>query len=218
MVGLEEIWKPIDGFEGLYEVSNMGRVKSLERYARNHSVLQKRPERILKTNIRNNARPMVVLCKNGKTYPRLVHRLVACAFLPNPENKPVVDHIDTNPANNCVDNLRWVTTQENCLNPLTRIHNSESKKGHPGYLDHHTEETKEKLRQLNLGRKYSDEAKKHMSIAHIKSEKARQQSRNNIRYAHEANIGKHRSDETRQKISIKRKQYFARIKEESKCV
>ena len=86
----------------------------------------------------------VTLCKNGKTKRLSVHRLVAETFVPNPEGKPVVDHIDTNPKNNSVDNLRWVTTQENCMNPLTRINNSKSKMGHKCYLKQHSEETKQK--------------------------------------------------------------------------
>ena len=126
---MQEIWKAIDGFEGMYEVSNLGKVKSLERKVMNNGGLQKRHEKILKENHSKTGHCMVVLCKDGIVYPKLVHRLVAFAFIQNPENKPVVDHIDTNPMNNRVDNLRWVTTKENCNNELTRKHNAESKTG-----------------------------------------------------------------------------------------
>lgn len=130
----EEIWKDIKDYEGLYQVSNKGRVKSLDRYANNNGTLQFRPERILKQNIQNagkNKRCMVVLCKDAKTKPIRVHRLVAEAFIPNPDNKPYIDHIDTDSTNNTVENLRWVTAKENSNNPLTIKHNSESKLGHP---------------------------------------------------------------------------------------
>lgn len=126
---VQEEWKAIDGFEGFYEVSNFGKIKSLERRVMNNGGLQRRHEKILKEHHGPTGHCLVVLCKDGKTYPRLVHRLVAVAFIPNPEDKPVVDHIDTNPMNNRIDNLRWVTTKENCNNELTRKHNSESKTG-----------------------------------------------------------------------------------------
>ena len=109
---MKEIWKNVEGFEGLYEVSNLGRVKALDRYVVNNGGLQHKKERILKQRINKNKHCTVVLCKDGKTYPRLVHRLVAIAFIPNPDNKPIIDHIDTDPTNNRVDNLRWVTQQE----------------------------------------------------------------------------------------------------------
>ena len=73
----------------------------------------------------------VIIGKNGYAYSpshELVHRLVALNFIPNPENKPCVDHIDTNPLNNHYTNLRWVTHSENMLNPITRKRNSESQK------------------------------------------------------------------------------------------
>lgn len=120
----------------------------------------------MKASPNNNGYRSVVLCKEGKTYPKLVHRLVAEAFIPNPENKPVVDHIDTNTLNNNVENLRWATTQENALNELSRKHNSDSKKGHRCYLKHHTEETKRKLSEAHKGKKLSEEHKRKLSEAH----------------------------------------------------
>lgn len=161
-----EQWKEIKGFEGLYEVSNTGKVKALERKVMNNGSLQKRHEKILKPS-KSKYYLRVVLCKDGKTYPKTIHRLVAEAFISNPENKPVVDHIDANTENNCVDNLRWVTQKENCMNPLTREHNSKSKKGHPGYLKAHSEETKKKLSEMKKGKKFSEEHKRKLSESHI---------------------------------------------------
>lgn len=126
-----EEWRPIVGYEGLYEVSNTGKVKALERLVMNNGGLQHKHERILKPNFNKNNRGTVVLCKNGYTYATTVHRLVAQAFIPNPENKPCIDHIDTNIRNNHVNNLRWCTQKENCNNPLTRQHGSQAKMGHP---------------------------------------------------------------------------------------
>lgn len=175
-----EVWKAIDGFEGLYEVSNKGRVKALERTIINNGGLQRRHEKILKINYSGNRHGLVVLCKNSKTYSRLVHRLVAIAFIPNPENKPVVDHIDTDTHNNCVENLRWVTVQENCMNPITRINNSKSKMGHPFRGRELTNEERAKISDKLRGRKLSEEHKKKLSEAHKNSPKAIEASRRNM--------------------------------------
>lgn len=129
-----EVWKDIKGYEGLYQVSNRGQVKSMDRYANNNGTLQFRPERILKQNIQNagrNKRCAVALSKDGIIRRYRVHRLVAEAFIPNPENKPYIDHIDTDSTNNNVENLRWATAKENSNNPLSRKHGSEAKMGHP---------------------------------------------------------------------------------------
>lgn len=102
----EEIWRDINGYEGLYEVSNMGRVKSLN-YNRTNQ------EKILKLGKNKNGYMIVVLCKNGKTKTCQVHRLVANAFIGNPNNLPMINHKDENPSNNCVDNLEWCDASYN---------------------------------------------------------------------------------------------------------
>ena len=102
---MEEIWKDIIGYEGLYMVSNYGRVKSL-----NYHMTGK--EKILKAGKSGDGHLIVYLYKNGTKKPYQVHRLVAEAFLPNPENKPIAHHKDHNPLNNNVNNLVWLTQEE----------------------------------------------------------------------------------------------------------
>lgn len=166
---VDEEWKDIKGFEGLYQVSNKGRVKSLDRYAYNHGKLQFRPERILKQNIQKagrNKRCAVVLCKDGKTRSLRVHRIVAEAFIPNPENKPFIDHIDTDSTNNCVENLQWATAKENSNNPLSKKHSSEAKKGHPYWGRPLTEEERKKISVAITGRHPSEETRQKMREAY----------------------------------------------------
>lgn len=107
---LSEIWRPIKGYDDLYEISNFGRVKSLPKI-RGRGVSQ---ERILKPHIVNGY-VMVTLCKNNKTFNASVHRLIAEAFIPNPDNKPQINHIDGNKSNNNIDNLEWCTPSENMI-------------------------------------------------------------------------------------------------------
>lgn len=110
-----EIWKDIKGYEGSYMVSNYGRVKSLEKNIKSHncSRIQYRPERILKQYKSKWGYMRVYLTQNSIKKMFAVHRLVAMAFIDNPDNKPCVNHIDNNRNNNVVDNLEWCTYKEN---------------------------------------------------------------------------------------------------------
>lgn len=98
---MQEIWKDIPNYEGLYQISNLGRVKSIK------NNIIKKPS-ILKKGYLN-----MCLRKNGKAKYILIHRLVALAYIPNPNNFPCVNHKDCNPQNNRVDNLEWITYKEN---------------------------------------------------------------------------------------------------------
>ena len=168
---MPEIWKDIKGYEGLYQVSNKGRVKSVDRYADNHGTMQFRPERILKQNIQDagrNKRCAVALSKNSIIKRYRVHRLVAEAFIPNPENKPYIDHIDTDSTNNCVENLRWATAKENSNNPLSKTHSSQAKMGHPYWGRPLTAEERKKISDALKGRKLSKEHCAKLSESHKK--------------------------------------------------
>ena len=114
-----EIWKDVPGYVGLYQISNYGRVKSVFRNEICGNMNRKRNEKILKPSLRKRYY-FVSLSKNGIKYNAVIHRLVAAAFIPNPENKPCIDHIDGDRANNHADNLRWVTVKENQNNPITK--------------------------------------------------------------------------------------------------
>ena len=103
---MEEIWKDIQGYEGKYQVSNLGRVKSL-----NYKNYEK--ERILKYGINTQGYLIVCLCVNKQRKIFAVHRLVSQAFIDNPNNLPQVNHIDENKHNNCVDNLEWCDSKYN---------------------------------------------------------------------------------------------------------
>lgn len=102
-----EIWKPIDGFEDLYEVSSFGKIKS------------KKNNIILKQSL-SKGYYKVLLTKGNIKKTVTVHRLVCNAFIPNTENKPCIDHINGVKTDNRVENLRWVTHKENNNNPITR--------------------------------------------------------------------------------------------------
>ena len=105
---MEEIWKDVKNYEGLYQISNLGRLKSVERIYKN----RKCKELIKKTSVANGYE-RIGLSKNGEIKYFSIHRLVAEAFIDNPKNLPCINHKDTNKRNNKVDNLEWCTHKEN---------------------------------------------------------------------------------------------------------
>lgn len=168
---MEEIWKDVVGYEGYYQVSNLGRVRSLDRIASNGRKIK---GKILSTKVNTPPYyPRVSLSVNGKMKLVQVHRLVAQAFVynPDPEHKTQVGHKDESRTNNRADNLEWVTPKENSNMPLHRKRVSKANEGkvlsaetkskislsqkgkykgekNPFYNKHHTNETKKKMSDI----------------------------------------------------------------------
>ena len=119
----EEIWKDIVGYEGLYQVSNFGRIKRLKKitkwFSRNHWCSRIDEEKILYQEKNTTGYNTVKLHKNGKAIKKNVHRIVAETFLQNKENKKTVNHKDGNKTNNNISNLEWATYGENNQHAFT---------------------------------------------------------------------------------------------------
>lgn len=168
---MEEIWKDVVGYEGYYQVSNLGRVRSLDRITSNGRKIK---GKILSTKVNTPPYyPRVSLSVNGKMKLVQVHRLVAQAFVynPDPEHKTQVGHKDESRTNNRADNLEWVTPKENSNMPLHRKRVSKANEGkvlsaetkskislsqkgkykgekNPFYNKHHTNEAKKKMSDI----------------------------------------------------------------------
>ena len=115
---MAEIWKPVVGYEGYYEVSNLGRMRSLDRMVNHKSGTQYLQRgQILAPRFRDGY-VSTAISKFGKTKYCRIHRLVAQAFIPNPENKPTVNHKNGNKLDNSVENLEWATQSENQIHAI----------------------------------------------------------------------------------------------------
>lgn len=109
-----EKWRPVPTLESFYEISNLGRIKSLERsIVRKDGKPMTYPSRIKKQHFDKDGYKMTSLTAEGIKTKVAVHRLVAIAFIPNPDNYPQVNHKDGNKVNNCVDNLEWCNASQN---------------------------------------------------------------------------------------------------------
>ena len=111
---MTEIWLPIEGYENLYEVSNLGRVRRIESVVNGKAGSKRKVSgKILKPMAQQNGYLIVTLHKNGIRRNFLIHRLVAAAFIPNPDKKPQVNHLSEDKLNNSVENLEWCSAKEN---------------------------------------------------------------------------------------------------------
>jgi hypothetical protein len=146
---MKEIWKDIEGYEGRYQVSNYGNVKSLyQEYHGGHGKKQLiiRPEKLLALNKNNHGYSQVALCKDGKSKSKKVHRLVAEAFFINYGDKPQVNHIDGDRLNNHVNNLEWCTSKENIVHGFEKL-NSKRACGVRQHLAKLNDETIKEIRK-----------------------------------------------------------------------
>lgn len=132
----KEIWKPVVGWEGLYEVSNFGNVRSVDRLVESRGFSkQYRNGKILYQRTQNGYR-RVKLCNGGVNKVKMVHRLVAEAFIPNPQSLPFINHKDEVRSNNRVDNLEWCTRlynmrYGNCVENIRKSHINNKKLSKP---------------------------------------------------------------------------------------
>lgn len=116
-----EIWKDVKGYEGYYQVSNMGRVKSMRVLKTPKNGVKCRKNAFLSAKTTHDKQYITVaLCRDGEKKQTPVHRLVAEAFIPNPKNLPFVNHKDENPSNNRADNLEWCTHEYNLQYSMER--------------------------------------------------------------------------------------------------
>lgn len=155
MEAQQEIWKDVVGYEGKYQISSYGRVRTIDMILHKRDGKSEfRKGRIIKQRLSIHGYPQY-LFSNGTGSRKMmrVHRVVAMAFIPNPENKPCIDHINTIKTDNRVENLKWATHSENNRNPITMT--KFRKKGE----FHHSEKTKEKIGIAFRGRKLSSETK-----------------------------------------------------------
>ena len=110
-----EEWRAVPGYEGLYEISDYGNVKSLVGWNGKRYVPR---EKILTKTMTSTGYYKVEIVRDGVRKSKKVHRLVGLAFIPNPDNKPYINHKDGNPLNNCIENLEWCTQKENIRHAL----------------------------------------------------------------------------------------------------
>ena len=154
---IKEVWRDIPNYEGLYQISNYGRVQSFERNGTKGGILKS-----AKTKL---GYMRVNLCKNNLHKSFSVHRLVALVFIPNPDNLPCVNHKDENKENNHVENLEFCSyiynvnygsRNERASKILSEKYSGEN---HNWYGKHHTEESKQKISEAHKGKKLTEETK-----------------------------------------------------------
>jgi|LGVE01.1.fsa_nt_gb hypothetical protein len=139
----KEIWRDIPNYELFYQVSNFGRIKSLPRKILKSDNKHQTLKGVVLTPVLTNRYHIVSLSKCGVRKTYRVHRLVALTFIPNPENKPQINHRDFITTNNAIDNLEWCTASENALHSVKYNKNR-------NYYREHNHKLKKKVVQLSL--------------------------------------------------------------------
>jgi len=177
---MEEIWKPIANYEGLYEVSSLGRIKSLKHYAEYGEEKRKRirNERILnltKAASKKATYWRVGLYKEGKQKLFFVHRVVAEAFIPNTSGKPHIGHINNNPSDNSVHNLEWCTIAENNKHRKksghyevgSKVHNAKLKETEASIILHSKKSDRDLANEYNVSVKVIYNIRRRLSWKHV---------------------------------------------------
>ena len=208
-----EEWRPIEGYEGLYEVSSYGRVRSLDRYVKySNGRIHLYKGKVLSPIKDTDGYLKVNLYCNGKNKKCLVHRLISQAFIPNPLGLPQVNHRDEDKSNNSIDNPEWCTAKYNINYGTARIRSRDTKikngywtgLSREEYLKEYYEENKDKNRdkRKEYMKKYNQDRKESMK-------KYYQENRDKIR-------DKHRSyyQENKDRICEQQKEYRRKKKEE----
>lgn len=166
-----EIWKDIIGYEGLYQISNLGSVKSLERYRayKNGKPRHMKSKKLIPGRSKCGYYT-VVLYKEGKRKTHTIHRLVAKAFIPNPNNYPYVNHIDENKTNNHISNLEWCTASYNSRHGtrIERFSKAMSGENNFRYGKHLSEEHRRRIGEANKKNRLSEERKQKLIEANCK--------------------------------------------------
>lgn len=211
----EEIWRPIEGYEGLYEVSNTGRVRSVDRYIKTcYEAYKLQKGKILNPGKNTNGYLQVVLHCNGKCKTINVHKLVAQAFLPNPDNLPMINHKDEDKTNNNVTNLERCDAKYNINYGTRNIRRRDTLIKNGSWTGLSKKEYNHKYYQDNRD-KICEQQKKYDQENKDKI-KDRQRSYNQENKEHIKEYKKRYYQENKDKISDRQRSYYQENKDKIK--
>lgn len=162
---MSEQWKDVEGYERIYQISTLGNLRRLAGEIETERGLRRLPARMKKA-VLVDGYLYYSLSANNINKRFAAHRLVATAFIPNPDNKPDVNHLNGNKTDNRVENLEWCTRSENMQHAMSMgLWSQYDRHGekNPMYGKHHSNDAKRKIARVHLGTRHSEEAKKKMS-------------------------------------------------------